>query len=80
MALYVGLEDLAAGNNGIVDPLLQIETLEQKLSTNLNKLYEARRRRAMYLGFAEAPVSFINAAIASQVSCVLQLMPLGDAG
>lgn len=41
--------------------------LEQKLSTHLNKLYEARRRRAVYLGFAEDPVAFINAAIASQV-------------
>lgn len=48
--------------------LLQIEGLEQKLSVHLNKLYEARRRRTMYLGFAEAPVAFINAAIASQVS------------
>eukprot|EP00878_Enallax_costatus_P024278 GHUV01025903.1.p3 GENE.GHUV01025903.1~~GHUV01025903.1.p3 ORF type:complete len:111 (+),score=41.61 GHUV01025903.1:1036-1368(+) len=46
--------------------MLQVETLEQKLSTHLNKLHEARRRRAMYLGFAEDPTACINSAIASQ--------------
>jgi hypothetical protein len=49
----------------------QLEGLEQKLSTQLAKLFEARRRRAFLLGFAEAPVTFINGVIASQVWLLL---------
>lgn len=46
---------------------LQFDALEQKLTTQLSKLFEARRRRSMYLGFAQDPVAFLNTIIASQV-------------
>eukprot|EP00775_Hariotina_reticulata_P005421 gene5421-5654_t len=52
-----------------VDALLEekgLESIEQKLATQLAKLFEARRRRVFLLGFAEAPVAFINGVIASQ--------------
>jgi hypothetical protein len=48
--------------------LLQFEAMDQKVAAQLSKLYEARRRRAMLLGFAEAPVALINTAIAATVS------------
>jgi hypothetical protein len=41
--------------------------MDQKLAGQLTKLFEARRRRAMLLGFAEAPVAMLNAAIAAAV-------------
>jgi hypothetical protein len=47
--------------------LLQFEAMDQKLGAQLTKLFEARRRRAMLLGFAEAPVAMLNAAIAAAV-------------
>lgn len=37
------------------------------MDASLAKLFEARRRRDMYLGFAEDPVAFLNTIIASQV-------------
>ncbi|WIA38491.1 hypothetical protein OEZ86_001813 [Tetradesmus obliquus] len=43
----------------------QFEAMDQKLAAQLAKLFEARRRRAMLLGFAEAPVAMLNAAIAA---------------
>jgi hypothetical protein len=46
--------------------------MDQKLAAQLTKLFEARRRRAMLLGFAEAPVALINTAIAASVSTALQ--------
>jgi hypothetical protein len=49
---------------------LQFEVLDQKVDASLAKLFEARRRRDMYLGFAEDPVAFLNTIIASQVSRV----------
>lgn len=48
--------------------VLQFEALDQKIDASLAKLFEARRRRDMYLGFAEDPVAFLNTIIASQVS------------
>lgn len=47
--------------------MLQFEAMDQKLAAQLAKLFEARRRRAMLLGFAEAPVAMLNAAIAAAV-------------
>lgn len=47
---------------------VQFEVLDQKIDASLAKLFEARRRRDMYLGFAEDPVTFLNTIIASQVS------------
>lgn len=53
---------------------VQGEVLDTKIDASLAKLYESRRRRDIYLGFAEDPVGFINTIIASQVrpglSCV----------
>jgi len=51
----------------------QFDALEQKLTAQLTKLFEARRRRAMYLGFADDPVGFLNTIIASQVSTTCSL-------
>jgi hypothetical protein len=51
---------------------LQFEAMDQKLAAQLTKLFEARRRRAMLLGFAEAPVALINTAIAASVSTAVQ--------
>jgi hypothetical protein len=46
---------------------LQGEVLDTKIDTSLAKLFESRRRRDIYLGFAEDPVGFLNTIIASQV-------------
>lgn len=45
----------------------QMLAQDQKLTTSLPKLFEARRKRMMYLGFADDPVAFLNAIIASHV-------------
>lgn len=47
---------------------VQGEVLDTKIDASLAKLYESRRRRDIYLGFAEDPVGFINTIIASHVS------------
>jgi hypothetical protein len=49
---------------------VQFEALDNKVNASLTKLFEARRRRDMYLGFAEDPVSFLNTIVASQVGTV----------
>lgn len=50
---------------------VKFEALDQKVDASLAKLFEARRKRDMYLGFAEDPVAFLNIIIASQVSTVV---------
>jgi hypothetical protein len=54
----------------VYECVLQFEVLDQKVDASLAKLFEARRRRDMYLGFAEDPVAFLNTIIASQVGRV----------
>lgn len=53
---------------GVLCCAVQGEALDTKIDASLAKLYESRRRRDIYLGFAEDPVGFINTIIASQVS------------
>ncbi|KAF6258758.1 hypothetical protein COO60DRAFT_1638864 [Scenedesmus sp. NREL 46B-D3] len=43
----------------------QFEAADEKIAGQLTKLFEARRRRAMLLGFAEAPIAMLNTAIAA---------------
>ncbi len=45
------------------------------MAGQLARLHEARRRRALYLGFAEDPVAFINAAVAAQANELRQSRP-----
>jgi len=44
----------------------ELEALDQRLSTVINRINEHKRRRAFYLGFSQAPVDFIHALVASQ--------------
>lgn len=55
-------------NMGVLYCGVQGEVLDTKIDASLAKLYESRRRRDIYLGFAEDPVGFINTIIASHVS------------
>lgn len=42
--------------------------LDQKIAGLVKRVYDASRRRNVYLAFSQSPVDFINALIASQVS------------
>jgi hypothetical protein len=42
--------------------------LDQKIAGLVKRVYDASRRRDVYLAFSQSPVDFINALIASQVS------------
>jgi hypothetical protein len=48
-------------------PPSQLEEPDRELAAALTALNEARRRRAMLLGFSQEPANFIDAVMAAQV-------------